>query len=426
MVGTTIKNRLFICLSILLILPLPARCQDTPPDVLQDRSIYEISLLTFSPADRLFEWFGHTALAVTNRQTGQSETYNFGGFSFNKDDFLMFTMGQFTFWSYKQDTAHVLRYYRQQNRHIIIQKLDLTRDQTTRIRRSLMRSMLPRNRYYTYDHFKDNCATRLRDIVDNALGGAIRKQASDNTGGSYRDLVHRMTAHQPTLDFLINFILSDGVDKPVSYWETMFLPDRLMAVFQSSRNPETGRPLVSSRDEIIPQNRSPFFLDNVEIPDTTARDWMIGLTFALPLLLSALLYFRSIPGSSSRKTFSRRLYPGLVAFFGLVCGALGLVLFIMAVIGSHKDVYWNENAFLAHPVTFLLLPLGLLSLMGKTRRSFAAVSLISGLGAITGFCLKLLPSFDQVNGQQLRILLPSLIIIGVSGLLELRQSTQTS
>jgi hypothetical protein len=29
------------------------------------------------------------------------------------------------------------------------------------------------NRYYYYDHFRDNCATRLRDMIDRATGGAL-------------------------------------------------------------------------------------------------------------------------------------------------------------------------------------------------------------------------------------------------------------
>jgi len=391
--------------------PLAAPAEHEPPR-------YEVSLLTFSPTDNLFEWFGHTALAVSDRATGHSTTYNFGGFSFGTDDLLMFTMGRFEFWSFAQETERVIRGYRLRGRHIIIQKLDLTPLQTARIYRSLLRAMLPPNRYYLYDHFQENCATRLRDIVDEALDGAIRIQSSDSTGRSYREHVHRMTAHLPMVNFLINFVLSDGVDETVSYWDTMFLPDRLMDVFQQVANPATGRPLVRSRDEIISTIKSPFFSDNAAIPSTATRDASFGLIQLLLLGLAAWPYVRR---SRAQRTPAGRLYPLLASLFGAVYGLLGLVLFFMAVIGSHKDVYWNENFLLLNPVTFLLLPLGILKACGRSAGPFAAVSVLCGTGALLAVCLKLLPGFNQANGQQLIILVPSLLLIGLCGFLEFRR-----
>lgn len=377
----------------------------------------QVSLLTFSPGDKLFEWFGHTALAVTDNRTGKSTAYNFGGFSFGTDDFLKFIMGQFVFWSYKENTRQVIRSYRKRGRHIIIQKLDLTPRQTSRIRLRLVRSMLPENHYYTYDHFRDNCAIRLRDIVDDALGGAIREQSNDTTGRTYRDYVHRMTVHLPALNFLINFVLSDGVDKPVSYWDTMFLPDRLMDVFQNVTNPATGRPLVRNRDEIVPHRRSTYFTDNAAIPSSAVRDWSVGLIQFFLIALASWFYIRQ---NSATRTWRDRGYPMLVSLFGAVYGLLGVVLFFMTFIGSHKDVYWNENFLLLNPLTFLLFPLGVLRVLGRSKRTFATISIICGTGAVLELCLKLLPCFNQVNGQQLVILLPGLVLIGGCGLLDLR------
>ena len=415
------------------------------PLSLPDQEPFEISLITFSPSDHLFEWFGHTVLAVENRRTGKSIAYSFGGFSFRAEDFLKFAMGKFIFWSYTEDSRPLLDYYREQGRHVVIQTLSLTPLQTARIRQRLLTALEPRNRFYIYDHFKDNCATRLRDIVDDALDGAIRKQSAADTGRTTRDYVHRMTAHLPALNFLLNAVLSDGVDRTITHWETMFLPDRLMMVFQTSTNPETGGPLVARRLEQVPGQRSPFFGPDPVFPRTAQREWFAGLAAGLFLAVLAMPYLKkhrrqtrtqlAPTGPGSARSDSRadngenkplgalatKFYPVLVAIFGAVAGFLGVVLFFMTVIAAHKDVYWNENFFLFNPLTFALLPLGLLRVFGRARLLFTAVSMACATGAIAGVCLKLLPAFDQGNGQQIRILLPILIIIGLTGFLEMRE-----
>ena len=386
---------------------------------------FEISLLTFSPTDHLFEWFGHTALAVKDFKTGRSVAYNFGGFSFGIDDFLMFSMGRFVFWSYTGDTQRVIKRYRHRGRHIVIQKLDLTRSQALTIRHHLRRAVLPQNRFYIYDHFKDNCATRLRDIVDSALGGAIQEQSKDQTGHSIRNYIDRMTFHQPALNFLLNFVLSDGVDQKITYWDTMFLPDRQMAVFQEVINPVTGRPLVKERNEIISAEKSRFFEGQVTIPKTGNGGWIFGLVFVIVAAGSAWFYVsagKSV-GRDSIKRISGKIYPAIAALFGGVFGLLGLILFFMAVIASHKDVYWNENFFLLNPITFTLLPLGIMRIFGRARTLFAAVSMLCSAAAVFGVCAKViaLPALNQDNWQQIQILLPILIVIGIVGVLDLRQ-----
>jgi len=392
---------------------------------LDSHSLFEISLITIAPTDHLFEWFGHTVLSVKNRRTGNARAYSFGGFSFGVDDFLMFTMGNFKFWSYSSDTVKLLERYRRKGRHIVVQQLRLTSLQTDRIMRQLTLAMKPENRFYEYDHFRDNCATRLRNIVDRALEGAIRRQSSESAGMTIRDTVQRMTAHLPALNFLLQFLLSSGTDQPINHWETMFLPDRLMAVFQNTNNPETGSPLVAKRSEVVPGTESPFFRKETSVPQTKGRDWGFGLTAGLMLMVSAWFYLRPHGGENRFRGLQERAYPALVALFGAVFGLLGVVLFFMAVIASHKDVYWNENFFLLNPLTFVLLPLGLMRLFGRATRAFSMVSILCAVGAVIGFGLQLLPAFSQDNGQQIRVLLPALFIIGVTGYLETRRSDRS-
>ena len=429
-----------------LFLPETPQASSAPASTIKKSSLtrqpeFEISLVTFAPTDSLFEWFGHTALVVENLHDRQSSAYGFGGFSFSMDDFLMFSMGKFVFWSTKTDTPSLLSRHRKKGRHIVVQKLDLSPQQIVTIRQQLQYWMKPQNRFYIYDHFKDNCATRLRDIVNEALDGAIARQSMANTGRTIRDYIHRMTAHQILFNFLLHFVLSDGVDQPVSHWETMFLPDRLMMVFQNTTNPETGLPLVSKRRDQVPREKSRFYLEKVTVPDTAGREWITGLCMGLFLAILARLYLkRSFPGHytpvvhSNKELPAKKIldlcfvksYPLLISVFGAIFGLLGVILFFMAVIGDHQDVFWNENFFLLNPLTITLLPLGLLKILGKAGRYFACVSLVCGTIGVVGIVLKILPIFDQANGQQIRVLLPVLIVIGLTGFIELKRSLKSN
>ncbi len=404
---------------------------------LAKQPVFEISLMTFAPTDSLFEWFGHTVLVVENLRNGQSFAYSFGGYSFGTDDLLMFSMGKFLFWSFKTDTPSLLKRHWEKGRHIVNQKLNLSLQQTETIRQHLQLSMKPQNRFYVYDHFKDNCSTRLRDIVNEALGGAIERQSRVDTGRTIRDYVHRMTNHQILFNFLLHFLLSDGVDQPVSHWETMFLPDRLMIVLQNTINPKTGLPLISDRRDQIPLDQSLYYQEQVIVPDTAGREWAAGLCMGLILAMLARRYLkRTFPGHrtpmirlneelSAKKipaVSQVKSYPLMISVFGAVFGLLGVILFFMAVIGDHHDVFWNENFFLLNPLTITLLPLGLLKVFRKAGQYFAGVSLVCGAIGVVGIVLKILPIFDQDNGQQIRVLLPMLLVIGLTGFIELKRS----
>ena len=41
------------------------------------------------------------------------------------------------------------------------------------LRKNLPSMCVPENRYYEYQHFLNNCCTRIRNLVDEASGGAI-------------------------------------------------------------------------------------------------------------------------------------------------------------------------------------------------------------------------------------------------------------
>jgi heme/copper-type cytochrome/quinol oxidase subunit 4 len=299
---------------------------------------------------------------------------------------------------------------------MVFQTLNLTTSQKTKVRRLLLYYLKQENRFYVYEHFLDNCSTKIRDVIDKAMDGELKKQSFRPVDLTFRDYVHRMMAGVPYLDFILNFILNDSVDQPITDWDSMFLPDRLMAVIQQSTNPALGNvALVKSRKEKNVIRNNPFFTQKANPVNTMVREFVLGFFLLAIIGLSAIFYIKN-------HRFFLRFYPALISVFGLIFGMLGLILFFMMCFTGHKDTFWNENILLLNPFTLLLFFTGITAVFGKFWKLFSWIGVVTGFSAIVAFGLKTLPMFDQANGQQLRVLLPALLIIGITGLVKIKQT----
>ena len=206
--------------------------------------------------------------------------FNFGGFFFDMEHLIQFTFGKFIFWSFASESSQALIPYQRENRHIVFQTLNLTPQQTTEVRRLLLYYLKQENRFYVYDHFLDNCSTKIRDVIDQAMSGQLKKQSMQPVEPTFRDFVHRMMASVPYLDFTTNFILNDSVDRPITDWDTMFLPDRLMAVVQKAKNPALGNiPLVAQKIEKNVGAGDFFFTPKANLVNTVVKEFALGFFF---------------------------------------------------------------------------------------------------------------------------------------------------
>ena len=129
---------------------------------LSDRSV--VSLLTCSPGTELYSIFGHCAIRIHDPVNEIDKIYNYGTFDFDSPNFYMeFIKGKlFYFLSVSNFTFFKTTYIRM-NRSIYEQVVDLSMDQRQSLYQYLENNHLPENRYYLYDFFFDNCATRIRD-----------------------------------------------------------------------------------------------------------------------------------------------------------------------------------------------------------------------------------------------------------------------
>jgi hypothetical protein len=363
-----------------------------------------VRLVTIEPADPIYTWWGHSALIVEDGRLGVSRFYNYGLFSFQQERFVLnFVMGRLWFQVGASDTERELAYYRYLGRTIRIQTLNLSAQKRLEMARFLENNILPRNRTYLYDHYDDNCATRVRDLIDATVDGQLAEAAAVPGRMTLREHTRRFTEQDFFMDWLLMFLMSEVIDHPITEWEEMFLPGEVERNVAALRyKDETGReiPLVSEsvvyfdapRQRLVPERASPLWF----------RALIPGLVLGLPALLLGILLRKN----SNWKPFG--IYSSLV---GLILGLPGSALFFMSTFTDHTVTYGNENLFLANPLALAAVPLGLAAAFGGGKRSRRMLQLfwflLAGLAGVY-LLLKLFPFFDQRNGAALATILPVL------------------
>ena len=216
-----------------------------------------ISLLTGSPGSELYSTFGHSAIRVSDPAQGSDMVYNYGTFDFNTPNFYVkFARGKLL---YKLSIASFENFqnsFKYENRSVDEQVLRLTLPQTKTLVALLKENYKPENRYYKYDFFFDNCATRIRDLLIEAFGGDFEYQYPEEWKEgdmTFRNLIDLYLTNHHWSDFGIDLALgvpTDGIAQPADY---MFLPDYLAEGFQTARIRHDGEwvPLVSSSGRIL-------------------------------------------------------------------------------------------------------------------------------------------------------------------------------
>jgi len=195
-----------------------------------DTSHLRISLLTCGTGLQPWETFGHAAIRITDSAHGTDDVYNYGTFNGYDDDFLMkFTRGKLLYYlSYYPYRQFILE-YQEAGRSVMEQQLMLPGQSKQALYEYLRWNALEENKYYKYDFFFDNCATRIRDVFPRALGKAFRigKVLPADEKISFRDIINLYFYRVHWQRFGVNLLLGSKIDKAMSNEDIMFLPDFL-------------------------------------------------------------------------------------------------------------------------------------------------------------------------------------------------------
>lgn len=293
-----------------------------------------ISLLTVSPGTELYSLFGHSALRIQAPLEGKDLVYNYGTFDFDTPNFTMlFVSGRLDYMLAVNSYYQIYQSSFWEERALYEQVLNLNDEQKERIIQFLEKNALPENKLYRYDFLKDNCSTRIRDVIEYGLkDSAIFNQAKTSYPPlSYRQLLAPFLTNYPWVHFGIDLALGLPADKLTNNSEKMFLPDYMMAIFAQSKL-ANGESLVDDTRSILTQQREPIQTLNILTP--------FSVFFAILTL--------SLIGFSSRR-YSRIF----CASFFFIIGILGIVVALLAFATDHAAMRNNLNLLWAVPLNII-------------------------------------------------------------------------
>ena len=204
------------------------------------------------PGPAVYEAFGHSAVRVYDPQQGIDRLYNYGTFRFDRWFLPKFLYGQLDYYLSVASLPAALRHYKQLGRPVVEQTLNVTPAQRDALVGFLRTNAQPENRIYRYDFLFDNCSTRIRDACTDVWPTVDWSDAPDPEL-TFRAMLDRYVSDRPWTTFGFYLALGPQVDRPVTPYEAMFLPDFLLdaADHATINGPSGPRPLVASPDTLL-------------------------------------------------------------------------------------------------------------------------------------------------------------------------------
>lgn len=361
----------------------------------------DVELVTIGPGQIYWQRFGHNAILIRDRAAGTARLYNFGIFDFAAEDFFLeFARGRMTYLLVAGPVRSDLEGYLADGRRIDLQWLDLDPAAKLALRDALEENARPENAAYRYDYFRDNCSTRVRDALDLATGGAL-KRATDrrSRGFTWRMHAQRLTAMDLPLYLGIHAALGPATDAPITFWDEMFIPmvlkDEIAKI--ALEGPDGARrPLVRAEERLA---EAAFPQPSEAPPRWFWRFLGVGVAFA------ALLAWLGRGAIGSRRF---RVFGAVAGSTWLLAGVGGLALAFLMFGSEHRAAWHNENIALFNPLALLLLPLAWRALRGRGWSSIAG-PVIAGAIVVAGFWIwlaKVMPGFRQDNMDWIGLWLP--------------------
>ena len=356
---------------LFLFLTIPFLTVAQPKVTLTDAS--QVTLVTCGPGEELYEAFGHTAIRVHDPNLNFDVVFNYGTFDFNQPNFYYnFVTGRSMYMLATNRYSNFVRAYQYYNRSVREQYLDLTMEQKQNLIDKLMWNALLENREYLYDYFFDNCSTRPRDILIEALEGVIEFDTTflPSERLSIRELTDLyITDEQPWGDLGIDLCLGTHIDQPATAMQYMYLPEKLEGAFDHAYILKEGeRVPIVERKEVTFQA--------AEVAEE--KSWFVPKIIFMVFLLAAAVGVTLLRVAGR----STRIFDGLVFMAWSFIGFNGIFLWFFT---NHYAADYNWNILWALPTNAIFG----YAIMKKNRptwtRSYSLFLIVLYVGLLMGW-----------------------------------------
>jgi len=443
-------KKLFAAIALLFCIILPVPAQENGIDSEESTTYYSefgslsnsaargkyltVKMAVTGPGDEIYSWWGHIGIVIEDALTGKSQFFDWGVFSFDADNYYYdFAFGRMLYCCMVSPTEHAFSRFINENRDVTLYTLDLSPEAKAELLLFAENIVLPENRDYLYHMFNDNCATRVRDIIDHAAGGAFNAQYGEAPGRfTLRQHMRRYTWFSPFWDWFISFLMGQDGDLPITVWDEMFLPSEnafYIKDFSYTDADGTERKLVLNTEVI---NRVEDRPGTLEIPQKGwIKELLLGIGLAFMFGFLRLRAAGIIPGTKRtgklwffKTTEGTRYVLGFAQVItGLCFGVMGSLLFFMSFFTTHDYTYHNANLLFINPLFFAAVPLGLMYAFGrnpqkrqKAERVLSGLWTIIFLGGFLSIIIRFFPSFYQQNQPAQALVIPfAFVLSGIPG-----------
>lgn len=287
----------------------------------------------------VFYLYGHTAIRITDPETGLDKAYNYGYFSMEQKNFIPnFMIGKPMYMLGVTDFDSMVYDYAAQGRRVSEQQLNLRPDEVQALMDFLDWNALPENAEYRYNYFYDNCATRPRDLIERFTKGGLVYRVDPASLPTFREATRKCSKSAKWYTFGTDLCLGVKSDTRMTVHDAAFVPELLEQSMDLAFRKDTGEPIVSRKEEIVPQTQL------IEVP---RFDGPLVTILAL-VVIYLICYFvvrryTSVPWQVLRC--------GLYLLLGLA----GIVLWFLSLFSAHPHTLLNANMVLMHPFWLILV-----------------------------------------------------------------------
>ncbi len=301
----------------------------------------EISVLTIGPGNSLNDSFGHSAFRVKDASKNLDIIFNYGVYDFETSNFyLKFARGKLNYIVDISNYDAFKNHYARQNRYIKEQILNLAPEEKQKAFNFLANNAEPENKYYLYDFFYDNCATKMRDVLADGIGINIDFKEPENLESkSFRKLIQQNLEWNSWGSLGIDIALGSVIDKPTTANEHMFLPEYIHSFFEKATikgNP--SKPLVKASKEIYKKKES-----------KTSNNFFFSPLFIIGFISLIIIYFTF----KDFKNNKRAKWLDITIF--IITGLIGVFLLLLWFATNHSATAQNYNLLWAFAINILVV-----------------------------------------------------------------------
>ncbi|MBR2493424.1 MAG: DUF4105 domain-containing protein [Paludibacteraceae bacterium] len=359
----------------------------------QDISNTEISVLTCSPGDQIYSIFGHTAIRVSNPNTGLDAVVNYGLFDFNQDSFVFrFVKGETDYSCGAEHFSSFLYSYAWRGSGVKGTVLDLNDDEKERIIRVLTHDLKPENSEYRYNFVYNNCATKIRDIIKFAYSGKYESLVPSEY--TFREIIGKYAENYPWYMFSFDICLGGKeYNTLMTPEEAQFLPEHLDKAINNSLIGRDGEEFKSkTRQEIhlMPKEKE------------------IEKTLFTPMVMACILLLLSIINLFFGKKcrIASNIYSGTIL---LTYTLIGVIVTFLMFFSEHPFTSANVNICIFNPL--LIIPF--VGLMIKEKKKYLRIINVVFILLAVFFILYSFTFWSCVNHAFIPLALVLIIELGV-------------